>query len=197
MCSPEPSDGCKLKMLCLDRRTEFLDSVRTLADAKREESKWLRDRVHLLEVLQGMLMLAMVGGSPGNFGDIIIFWEVPAHWLILTRDKTFSLLQSKHRPEVSVSRIRLPRTEVDVPCEINTLFDKRFTTSGVLKNFNALGACVAAPERIGRKGTQITLKATPWPVPRHGRITRAQRELGRVIHGIRIPAGQACLSDES
>jgi hypothetical protein len=117
-CDSEPGDACHLKDICVAMREEFLDAADTLSRARREESAWLGKHMDDMRQAEGKSLLELIGRHPGHVGDLVIFWEVPDGWTVLTRDRTFRILQKAHRSGIKVHILRLPRTEGGGSCRV-------------------------------------------------------------------------------
>lgn len=168
-CHPEPGDECRLKEICIATNLDFLASATTLASARREESLWIKNNLMRLQAARGKSLLELVGSHPGHMGDLIIFWEVPDRWTVLTRDYTFKILQKAHREKIRVYMVRLPRLSSGGRCRV------RFPTAekdveGVLINYNAKGARIRAPLTSVKKAQTVTVTAPEFGSARVGDV---------------------------
>jgi hypothetical protein len=192
-CGPVPGDKCKLKEICIESRANFIASVGTLARAGREESKWLKNNLPLLEKARGKELMQILGDHPGHVGDPVIFWEVPDGWTILTRDLTFKILQKAHRKEqIKACILRLPREEGGGECTI--LPDSSAEEiKGILLNHNAQGARIRAPKGSVRSRQRVTVTALAFrsngagDKTREGRVLYFDRE-DRSVFAVRFPS---------
>lgn len=190
-CSPEPGDACRLKEICVTLRSDFLASVKTLAGKGREESKWLRDNLDLLEALHGKAMMKLLGEHPGHVGDPVIFWEAPDSWTILTRDLTFRILQRAHRDEIKVYILRLPRKASGGKCTILPEAAEK-GIDGILIDHNSQGARIRAPTASVKRRQRVTIKAQfesngAGEDSREGRVAYIDKE-DTSVFAVRFPA---------
>jgi len=160
LCDIEPSDDCRLQDTCVINRANFLASATTLAGAGRKESKWLKKNLDTLHNLEGKPVHEFLGKHPGHAGDLIIFWEVPDDWVILSRDVTFKILKKAHREEIDFFMVRLPRQVGDKACTVRIADDETAQAlPGTLKNFSSTGARIHAPGFAVRVGQRIEITA--------------------------------------
>lgn len=186
-CTDQPGPDCQLRVLCLDRRSDFFASVTSLANARQfRESRHLSETLAALRDLEGKLLLEQIGQHPDAFGDLIIFWEVPSNWTVLTRDRSFSFLRERHRGDIDVYHVRLPRILSGAACKVELVqAARRETVAGVLRDYTSLEACVVAPRALAAVNARLTVTSAPIG-SRRGRVTRIDpTEIG-VEHGIRF-----------
>jgi hypothetical protein len=142
-CGPEPGDACRLKEIGVAMRDKFLAAAVALGGANCSESKWLRDNYDFLEAAHGKALLELLGRHRDHVSDIVIFWEVPDGWTILTRDRAFRKMQKKLRNNaLKVYDLRLPRHPSDRECVVR--LESAPEEGGVLINHNAKGARIRA-----------------------------------------------------
>lgn len=176
-CGPVPGPGCKLKELCIASRANFIASIKTLARAGREESKWLKKNLPLLEKARGKALMQILGDHPGHVGDPVIFWEAPDGSTVLTRDLTFRILQRAHREQIKVHILRLPRKAGSGECKILPESSTE-EINGILLDYNAQGARIRAPQGSVRTRQRVTVTAPDF---RNNGVGDDRRE-GRVLY---------------
>lgn len=182
-CEGVPADYCHLKQTVLGRRKEFLASVKTLGDSVLDEAPGLTRIYRDLESAHGLGLLRMVGSAPGDFGDVVIFWEVPERWAILTRDRSFQLMK-KHRSEIRVFRIRAMRYEVsDEPVDV---VYRSQTFSGLLKNYSVTGALIESSIRGAKKNSKVEVRSPTLGIKR-GVIMRTDASQSASRWGVYFP----------
>jgi hypothetical protein len=168
-CGPEPGEACRLKDICVTMRAELLAAAHTLAGARREESAWLLKNIERLLMAEGKPLLELMGRHPGHVGDLIIFWEVPDGWKVLTRDRTFRILKEAHREEIEVHILRLPRMEGSGKCQVR-FQNAEEEFEGVLVNYTAKGARVRLPSVVVRRRDLVTITAPELGSSRVGEV---------------------------
>jgi hypothetical protein len=197
-CGSEPRDACRLKEICVTMRSDFLASAKTLAGKGREESKWLKENLDLLEALHGKALMELLGKHPGHVGDPVIFWETPDSWTILTRDLTFRILQKAHRDQgmhrdaIKVHILRLPREASGGKCTVlpEAAVEE---VDGVLIDYNAQGARVRAPAVSVKRRQRVTIKAREFGSngagenSREGRVAYLDKE-DTSVFAVRFPS---------
>jgi hypothetical protein len=144
-CDSEPGPDCRLKEIGIEMRSEFLAATETLSRSNCSESKWLRENLPRLEAAPGKALLDLMGEHRDYVSDIVIFWEVPDGWTILTRDYAFGILQKALRDKDNVIKVyilRLPRDASGQKCTVQPKAAPE--AEGVLINYNAKGARVSA-----------------------------------------------------
>jgi hypothetical protein len=160
-CGPEPDADCRLKEIAVDMRSEFLNSADALASSDCSESKWLRGNRHRLKEARGKALLELMGEHRDHVSDIVIFWEVPDGWTILTRDRAFGVMRKElPRKGIEVYNLRLPREESGNKCQVRPHAAPE--AKGILTNYNAKGARVSADPvfvKKLRKREQVTISA--------------------------------------
>lgn len=105
VCMSEPSqERCGLRALT-ERNALFLPSVRTAIAAKAQEAEALRSSLQGLLHMQGLEYLREITRKYNQFGDLLIFWEVPDGWALLTKERIFRTLKDAHRPGMAVYRL--------------------------------------------------------------------------------------------
>jgi hypothetical protein len=186
-CTAAPSAACRLQLICSHRKPDFLASVETIANAKREESDWLKENLESLVALDGLLLMREIGHKPNIFGDIIIFWEVPEGWTILTRDLSFVVLRERHRPSLHVCRIRAPRTPTSGNCMIRSARAEVALTAQ-LSNYSSSGACVICSLPIGEIGDEVMLSSAEIGGSRSGKVVWKSATVAGSGHGVRFVA---------
>lgn len=156
-CYPEPGSHCRLKKTCVAMRDEFLASATTMANSrKKDESRWLSSNLEKLRATNGKAMLELVGKHPGPVGDIIIFWEVPNTWTILTRDTAYKILKNAHREKVRVFIVRAHRLPSGKSCVLHAPTVEK-PVSGVVINYHARGARIRAKSITVKPGQVVTI----------------------------------------
>lgn len=198
-CDPEPDPDCRLKEIGVERRSDFLAAAETLSRSDCSESKWLKENLHRLEAAHGKALLDLMGQHRDNVSDIVIFWEVPEGWTILTRDRAFGILQEAHRDKVNVVKVfnlRLPREASGQKCLAQPKAAPE--AEGVLINYNAKGARISADPvfvKKLRKREQVTISAKEFGTDeapelgfsRDGRVVyRDQRD--ESVFAVRFPS---------
>ena len=180
-CGPEPGPDCRLKEIGVDMRADFLASAKTLGAADCSESKWLRENYSRLENAHGKALLDLLGKHRDHVSDLVIFWEVPDGWTILTRDRAFGILQEALRKEVKVYTLRLPRDASGKKCRVRPQAVPE--AEGVLINYNAKGARVSADpvfvKRL-RKRERVTISAKEFGTDEAPEL--GDRRDGRVVY---------------
>jgi len=141
-CGPDPDADCRLKEVGVEMRSDFLAAAETLSRSNCSESKWLKENLPRLEAAHGKALLDLMGEHRDYVSDIVIFWEVPDGWTILTRDRAFGILQEALRDEVKVYTLRLPREASGEKCQVRPQAAPE--AEGVLINYNAKGARISA-----------------------------------------------------
>jgi len=184
-CTSTPAPECRLKLTCIEERKTFLESVETLAFRKREESAWLNKNLDKIRSAYNLALLSIVGSKPGHFGDIVIFWEVPAGWFVLTRDKTFLELQRAHRPDLTIWTVRCRRTQVSSQCEVTNV-TKGMSGVVELRNASATGVAAEAKTPIGNKGDKVLLQGGYFTSSRQGEIVRTPGKDAPLVYGVRL-----------
>ncbi|MEK6280362.1 MAG: PilZ domain-containing protein [Acidobacteriota bacterium] len=111
----------------------------------------------------------LVGKHPGHVGDLIIFWEVPDAWTILTRDSSFKILKEAHRKNLTVYKVRRPRLPSGRDCVIHT---SRLAQpyKGILINYNSEGVRVKVPKVIVKPGEVVTITAPEFGDAQDGEV---------------------------
>lgn len=154
-CDPEPGDACRLKETCVARRADFLASAGTVAAAtKCAESKWLKANLLRLYAAQGKALLELLGKHPNPVGDLVIFWEVPDGWTLLTRDRCFGILRDAHRRRLKIYIVRLPRLEGGGECVIRPETNQEMAAEATVLNYTAKDVRV----RLRRAGRPFELE---------------------------------------
>lgn len=189
-CDPQPGDHCKLKEICITNRDAFLASVTTLAHAGREESRWLLKNLEHLHELDGKALLEFLGKHRSNIGDLIIFWEAPKGWTVLSRDRTFRILRDAHRTEIEFFMVRLPRILSGQPCQVGAE-GMTADVDGILLNYNAKGARVKASDIKVKEGQKMTLTAREYGRKRVGQVSqqdddKASDDESKSIFGLKL-----------
>jgi hypothetical protein len=187
-CSIEPAAHCQLQTLCVQNNRTFFTSLRALSLSNREESKWISKNLGALSRLNGVELMQKIGRHPGPLGDVIIFWETPDHWTLLTRDRTFRILQERMKRKMQVLIIRPRRSTSGQMCMVK--FEVKGkpirSVSARLTNYSSLGAAVMTTSRVVRPGDKVTISAKEWNGTRTGTVVRVARWRRNVIHGIRF-----------
>lgn len=184
-CSTGPSATCKLKLICSEQKNSFLSSAAIVAAASREESSWLRKNLARLSKMSELELIESVGRKPGHFGDIIIFWEVPDSWTILTRDKTFTLLQTKTKRAVRIYYVRMPRIVCTDLCDVFVSVNEQ-QHSATMIDFSATGLCLKCDAPLGPINSVIGVAGPRLNGFREGRIVRAEQTLEGIFYGIKF-----------
>lgn len=186
-CKSSPGPLCRLKITCLDRREEFLSSVETLSSASRHESRWLREHLNQLRGLSALELMAAVAEKPNNFGDLLIFWETPANWCILTGDKSFDLLRKMHRSDLAVWHIRPLRRSIWEKCTVSKN-GAQDSVAGILENYSFKGGAIRVMKQIAKKGDLIYIESQAIG-NRVGEIVREADE--GLFYGVRFKRPQS------
>ncbi|HEX8501804.1 MAG TPA: hypothetical protein VF659_14570 [Pyrinomonadaceae bacterium] len=189
-CAPEPGEHCRLKEICVTKRRQFVISARRLADARprRDESKWLDANFDRLDKARGMALLEILGKHPGPVGDIVIFWEVPDGWTILTRDKTFRILQEALRARLKVYIVRLPRENSGGRCRIRPEAAAGWEEADLL-NYTPRGARIRAPTVTLQVDESVILASPKFSEERRGNVIYVDKA-DRSVVGIKFPYRQ-------
>ena len=154
----------------------FLATATTLAQAKREESRHILKILERLQAAEGKPLLELLGKHRAQVGDLIIFWEVPDGWTILSRDRTFEILKNKYRAGIDFYMVRLPRYASGHRCMIRRDGIAE-DVGGVLMNYNARGARVQAPIIVSER-QRITIEAQEI-ASRVGEVSKFKNEAER------------------
>jgi hypothetical protein len=187
-CAPEPGDDCRLKEICVTMRSDFIASAKTLSEAGREESKWLSNNFPRLDNAYGKELHRVLGEHPGPVGDLIIFWEVPDGWTILTRDRTFRILGEAHRRQLGVYIARRARAAGGGQCRIRPEAAEVWD-QGDLLDYDAKGVCVRAPSAALAKGMRVSVTSPKFGDERRGKVAYVDRDDPSVF-GIKFPYRQ-------
>jgi hypothetical protein len=197
-CKTDPSHECRLKDTCVTNRANFLASATTLASGRYAESDWLKNNLAHLRTLEGKALLEFIGKHPGHVGDLIIFWEVPDGWTILSRDRAFQILTDKHRNEIDFSMVRIPRDISSEACKLRHEGEAA-EVEGVLDNYNSQGARVHAPGITARARQRMIIQSEKLGT-RVGEVTKfrqpssvkeAQRNKLRPTFGLKFKTSKA------
>jgi hypothetical protein len=187
-CAPEPREHCRLKETCVRNRDDFLDSAETLAGANRAESPWLSTNLQRMRDAPGKALLELIGKHPNHVGDLVIFWEVPDGWTILTRDRTFSILRDEHREQLEVYMVRLPRRKNGGECRIRYEGDGE-GFGGDLLDFNAKGARISVASTYVRDGARVIISSEKYIRERRGKVLYHDNEDEHAL-GVKLPVGR-------
>lgn len=182
-CDPEPDADCRLKEIGVDMRDDFLAAAGTVSRSDCSESTWLKANLHRLEDTHGKALLDLMGRHRDYVSDIVIFWEVPEGWTILTRDRAFAFMQKAHRDVANVVKVynlRLPREASGAKCLIQPQAAPE--TEGVLVNYTAKGARVRADpvfvKRL-RKRERVIISSEEFA---DGKASEFRSRNGRVVY---------------
>jgi hypothetical protein len=200
LCEIAPSAECGLKDTCVTNRADFLAAAATIADARPplKESPWFKENLERLHALEGKPLQEFLSKHPGQVGDLIIFWEVPDGWTVLSRDRAFRILRDEHREEIEFFMVRIPRKDSGNPCALRPEGDAA-EFEGTLDNYNSQGARVHAPGMTVSARQRITIQAKELS-PRVGEVTKfrepssaeeAQRNQVRPTFGLRFKTSKA------
>jgi hypothetical protein len=170
-CDPDPDHECRLRNTSVANRANFLASATTMAGARRTESKWFKKNLERLQGAEGKALHALLGKNPNAVGDLVIFWEVPDGWTILSRDRTFQILAATHRKEVGFYLVRLPRRNSNQPCKVRAA-SAGGEVDGTLINYNAKGARFRAENFRATEGQGVLLTAKQLGIERYGEISK-------------------------
>jgi hypothetical protein len=129
-----------------------------LASGRYAESGWLKNNLEHLRTLEGKALLEFIGKHPGHVGDLIIFWEVPDGWTILSRDRAFQILTDKHRNEIDFFMVRMPRYTSSKACKLRHESEAA-EIEGVLDNYNSQGARIHAPGITARARQRMIIQS--------------------------------------
>ena len=168
-CDSKPDGHCRLSEIVIENRENFLATATTLAGAKRDESPRLKKILNRLETTHGKPLLELLGKNKGHVADLIIFWEVPDGWTILSRDLTFKKL-GPHRKAVDFFMVRIPRTRSDTQCKV-FIDGMAEPVDGTLINHNESGARIHAPSITVKKKQRITVSSPEFQVDREGDVS--------------------------
>lgn len=189
-CAPEPREHCRLKETCVENRAAFLASAKTIADnPRRAESKWLKANLPHMHAAQGKALLELIGKRPNHVGDIVIFWEVPDGWTILTRDGAFIDLRDAHREQLEVYIVRLPRYKNGGECEVRYERNgEKF--DGDLLDYTAKGARVRVTSAHVRDRARVIIYSDKLrPPERRGKVLYHDDE-DKDAFGVKLPVGR-------
>jgi len=177
-CKPEPDEACKLRLITVDNRANFLASGATIRDARprRKESKWFQKNLDRLHGLEGKALHEFLGKHPNPTGDPVIFWEVPDGWTILSRDTTFQILRDAHRKELGFYMVRLPRTICDHACKVRAV-DANGDVDARLISYNSNGARVRSENFKPTEGQAVLVTAPQLGSTRYGKISKKDESL--------------------
>jgi len=179
----EPGTHCRLKEMVISQRNDFLLSIKTIAQARREESEYLTRKLPEFETLNGIELLRCLGEKPHHVGDVVIFWEVPGKWTVLTKDRSFSLLREAHRRDLGVFIVRARRYPCEEPCSIARREGGEESFAGVLKNYSASGALLSLPGAVLRAHEKVQLRSAIVGI-RDARVVRHDLNKGSAEFGL-------------
>jgi hypothetical protein len=185
-CDSEPGPSCRLQTTVLGKRDLFIQSVQRLKESRLDEAHGLAKLYPELEVASGLDLLRLVGESPGDFGDIVLFWEVPTKWAVLTRDRSFSVMADLRESDIRVFKIRSARVKSRERVKL-TISGR--VTFGRLINHSVSGVLVEIDDsyRI-RKNDLIEVESTSLLPARTGKLKRSVLVgRGKIRHGIYFP----------
>lgn len=155
-CGGVAHGGCLLRAICVEERSMFHVSVAALSEKRVAERRALRASRAAMESAENMDLLKLVAASPNAVGDILIFWEVPDNWSILTRDKAFEILAAKLGRKIEVLYVRLPRKG---PTDYQLQTSKGDPIDGTeMMNHTARDLRLRSKRRVGRKGTRVQIR---------------------------------------
>ncbi|MDT7808673.1 MAG: hypothetical protein QOJ70_2486 [Acidobacteriota bacterium] len=184
-CSPEPEAHCQLKELCVKQNTDFLKAASTIAEGKFAESRWMAANLPRLRNTRGKALLEFIGKHPNPVGDIVIFWEVPDGWTLLTRDRAFKALRKAHRKKLKVYTVRLPRLDSGGQCGVR-LETNGAGVGGVLLNYNAKGALINASLAGVKKGARVVVTADEFGHERRGEVAYPPKK-DKSVFAVKLP----------
>jgi hypothetical protein len=185
-CDRTPAPHCKLKNTCIDLKESFVAAVKTIAFAHKQESQRLKDHLDSLENAHGLDLMKILGRHPNDFGDVIIYMEVPEGWTILTRDTAFETLSQTDIKNLRLFKVRAVRRPSGRKCKIKNLSRAGKETTAFLIDYNSKGVRIRADKLAGKKGDRISLKAPEFGILKEGVIAYAETSDPRV-YGIRLP----------
>jgi hypothetical protein len=132
-----------------------------------------------------LALIELIGRKPGPFGDIIIFWEVPDGWILLTRDKTFSLLKEGMNRDLTVYYVRPPRETCNLQCVIQNPAGGN-DYSGTLLNRSATGVALSTQVPLGSRGTILKFNFERSNGFKEGRIVRVEERPKEFFYGVKL-----------
>jgi hypothetical protein len=186
-CAPEPREHCRLKETCVRNREDFLASAETLSGANCAESPWFKANLPLMKDAQGKALLELIGKHPNHVGDLVIFWEVPDGWTLLTRDRCFRKLRDAHRKQLEVYMVRLPRRMNGGECLVRYKGDGEGFV-GDLLDYTAKGARISVTSTYVRDGARVIISSKKYMRERRGKVLYHDNEDEHAF-GVKLPVG--------
>ena len=167
---PKAHVGCRLGETCWKNRQVFESAVRMLSNKRVSERRALTEALEKLVKCQDSFeYLSTVTAVPNAFGDILIFFEVPDGWSLLTKDHAYEFLNEHHGSELDVLRVRFPRKRRTVSCRVRT---EAGEVAARVRNVSPNGLLIAGKKPLGPIGAEVTVGFDgEWF---QGRITRVE-----------------------
>jgi len=184
-CDSMPGGRCRLEEIVVENRENFIASATTLAGANREESPRLQKILDRLKATEGKALGALLGKNRAAVVNLIIFWEVPDEWTILSRKLTFKILEAEHRPTVDFFMARLPRITSNTSCTIR-IDGMETEVEGKLLNHNAEGARIRAPSVVVETGQRVTVTSQDLSGERTGEVSEFDLESDKSNFGLKF-----------
>ena len=155
---PKPQVRCRLSETCWTNRLLFESSVRMLSKKRVSEKKALGSALEKLVGCQDSFeYLSTVAEDPNAFGDILIFFEVPDGWSLLTKDRAFRFLNEHHGSRLEVLMVRFPRESHVHSCKVRTESGQVADGTFHVQNVSPHGLLVDGTKPLGPVGTKVAV----------------------------------------
>lgn len=175
-CRVEPVPArCRLKSCSLDQRDYFEQTVATVAASRAEESAGIADALRRLQVAAGVKYLAIICRRPNQFGDVLIFHEIPVGALFVTFDRLFGTLLAAHPKDVQIALLTEPMHRPSSPdCQFRRPNQKKWHAAHLLAASPAQAEVRVRAGVLPSQARSIVLKAAGWDSERLGTIQDRQ-----------------------
>jgi hypothetical protein len=184
-CTISPARHCRLAWIAEPEGAETVFvSAQMLATRRVSEASGLQRHLAEAKSLKGIQLLGLVGSQPDAFCDVLIYWEVPESWSLLTRDRAFFELQKVHPRPIQVLRVRPTRQsgrdrQVTVDVE-GTVY------AAELRDWTDRDCSFLCATAFASRGLDCVVRDLPMG-PREARIRRKEAtQGGRWIYGARF-----------
>ena len=187
-CEASPQPECRLQRLCIENK-RFRSSARHVATSSLSEAKGVR-RANL--GARGLKFLREIGSRPNAFGDLVIFWEVPQDWAILTRDRGFLELQANFRTDLTVVYVRWLRSRGAIPCTLELPGKRASAVAGEIVNWTSRDARVrisSTDAHLVRRRRNVQVTCTELDIKHAGRVITREVDEDAVSIGVRLDRG--------
>ena len=175
-CRVEPTPGrCRLKTCSLDQKDYFEKTVATVAGSRAEESAGIAEALKHLQKSAGVKYLAVICRRPNQFGDVLIFHEVPSGALFVTFDRLFGTLLAAHPKDLRVALLTEPLYPPGSPiCKFRGPRQKRWHDCKLLASNSAEAEVRIRTGDLPAQARSLVVKAAGWDSERHGTIQERQ-----------------------